>query len=192
MGLARSAWQGRPSPHLAIPIWVKHGIDAWMVAAKIEDRRLLRPLFQEREFDGDELGEWAIWSVVEQSAKEIRIEHLGHTICAGRARSFAARTEEIWSRSNFFSGTGQFKQRNATSVLNNSQLPDARGRKALHRIPEQTVTTCIPERLTIETQMVRAATNRSLENRQRFSELEDVLERYTPFASRDSSYMVAP
>jgi hypothetical protein len=40
--------------------------------------------------------------------------------------------------------------------------------------------------------MVRAATNRSLENRQRFSELEDVLERYTPFASRDSSYIVAP
>ena len=84
MVLARSAWQRRPNPHVAIPIWVKHGIDAWMVAAKIEDRRLLRPLFQEREVDGDELGEWAIWSVVEQSAKEIGIEHLRHTICAGR------------------------------------------------------------------------------------------------------------
>jgi len=118
MVLARSAWQRRPNPHVAIPIWVKHGIDAWMVAAKIEDRRLLRPLFQEREVDGDELGEWAIWSVVEQSAKEIGIEHLRHTICAGRARSFAARTEETWSRSNSFSGTARFKQRSAISVLN--------------------------------------------------------------------------
>jgi hypothetical protein len=29
---------------VAIPLWVKHGIDAWMIAAKIEDGRLLRPL----------------------------------------------------------------------------------------------------------------------------------------------------
>jgi site-specific recombinase XerC len=29
---------------VAIPLWVKHGMDAWMIAAKIEDGRLLRPL----------------------------------------------------------------------------------------------------------------------------------------------------
>jgi len=29
---------------VAIPVWVKQGINAWMVAAKIEDGRLLRPL----------------------------------------------------------------------------------------------------------------------------------------------------
>jgi hypothetical protein len=29
------------------------------------------------------------------------------------------------------------------------------GAKALHRIPEQSITTCIPEKLTIATQMVR-------------------------------------
>ena len=40
MGLARPAWRGRPSPHVA----TMHGIDAWMVGAKIENRRLLRPL----------------------------------------------------------------------------------------------------------------------------------------------------
>lgn len=99
MVLARSAWQRRPNPHVAIPIWVKHGIDAWMVAAKIEDRRLLRPLFQEREVDGDELGEWAIWSVVEQSAKEIGIEHFGaHDLrrtCAKLCRKNGGDLEQI-------------------------------------------------------------------------------------------------
>ena len=103
---------------VAIPVWVKQGINAWMIAAKIEDGRLLRPLSKSGQLIGDELGDWAIWSVVEQSAKEIGIEHLRHTICAGRARSFAARTEETWSRSNSFSGTARFKQRSAISVLN--------------------------------------------------------------------------
>jgi hypothetical protein len=29
---------------VAIPVWVKHAINAWQTAAKIEDGRLLRPL----------------------------------------------------------------------------------------------------------------------------------------------------
>jgi integrase len=62
---------------VAIPLWVKHGIDAWMIAAKIEDGRLLRPLSKSGKLIGDELGDWAIWSVVEQSAKQIGIEHFG-------------------------------------------------------------------------------------------------------------------
>ena len=57
MGLARPAWRGRPSPHVAIQIWVEHGIDAWMVAAKIEDRRLLRPLSKSGKLIGGELGD---------------------------------------------------------------------------------------------------------------------------------------
>jgi site-specific recombinase XerD len=62
---------------VAIPVWVKDGIDSWMVAAKIEDGRLLRPLSKSGKLIGDELGDWAIWSVVEQSAKEIGIERFG-------------------------------------------------------------------------------------------------------------------
>ena len=62
---------------VAIPVWVKQGINAWMIAAKIEDGRLLRPLSKSGKLIGDELGDWAIWSVVEQSAKEIGIEHSG-------------------------------------------------------------------------------------------------------------------
>jgi integrase len=48
-----------------------------MIAAKIEDGRLLRPLSKSGKLIGDELGAWAIWSVVEQSAKEIGIERFG-------------------------------------------------------------------------------------------------------------------
>jgi hypothetical protein len=52
---------------LAIPLRVKQGINAWMIAAKIEDGRLLRPLSKSGKLIGDALGDWAVWSVVEQS-----------------------------------------------------------------------------------------------------------------------------
>jgi integrase len=84
---------------VAIPIWVKHGIDAWMVAAKIEDGRLLRPLSKSGKLIGDELGDWAVWSVVEQSAKEIGIEHFGaHDLrrtCAKLCRKSGGDLEQI-------------------------------------------------------------------------------------------------
>lgn len=62
---------------VAIPVWVKQGINAWIVAAKIEDGRLLRPLSKSGKLIGDELGAWAVWSVVEQAAKQIGIERFG-------------------------------------------------------------------------------------------------------------------
>jgi hypothetical protein len=102
---------------VAIPLWVKHGIDAWMVAAKIEKGRLLRPLSKSGKVIGDELGDWAIWSVVEQSANEIGIEHFGAHICAGHVRSSVARTVAIWNRSSFHLGIARFKLRSATSGL---------------------------------------------------------------------------
>jgi integrase len=55
---------------VAVPIWVKHGIDAWIAAAMIEKGRLLRPLSKSGKMVGDELGDWAIWSVAEQSVVE--------------------------------------------------------------------------------------------------------------------------
>jgi integrase len=58
---------------VAVPIWVKQGIDAWMTAAKIEDGRLLRSVSKSGKILRDELGDWAIWSVVEQSSKQIGI-----------------------------------------------------------------------------------------------------------------------
>lgn len=84
---------------VAIPLWVKQGIDAWIVAAKIEKGRLLRPLSKSGKVIGDELGDWAIWSVVEQAAKEIGIEHFGaHDLrrtCAKLCRKNGGDLEQI-------------------------------------------------------------------------------------------------
>jgi integrase len=84
---------------VAIPLWVKKAIDGWMVAAKIEKGRLLRPLSKSGKVIGDELGDWAIWSVVEQSAKEIGIEHFGaHDLrrtCAKLCRKNGGDLEQI-------------------------------------------------------------------------------------------------
>jgi integrase len=84
---------------VAIPIWVKQGIDVWIAAAKIEKGRLLRPLSKSGKLVGDELGDWAIWSVVEQSSKQIGIEHFGaHDLrrtCAKLCRKNGGDLEQI-------------------------------------------------------------------------------------------------
>jgi integrase len=84
---------------VAVPIWVKQGIDAWIAAAMIEKGRLLRPLSKSGKMVGDELGDWAVWSVVEQSSKEIGIEHFGaHDLrrtCAKLCRKNGGDLEQI-------------------------------------------------------------------------------------------------
>jgi len=84
---------------VAVPIWVKQGINAWMTAAKIEVGRLLRPVSKSGKILRDELGDWAIWSVVEQSSKQIGIEHFGaHDLrrtCAKLCRKRGGDLEQI-------------------------------------------------------------------------------------------------
>src|SRR3984885_10682048 len=84
---------------VAVPIWVKQGINAWMTAAKIEEGRLLRPVSKSGKILRDELGDWAIWSVVEQSSKQIGIEHFGaHDLrrtCAKLCRKSGGDLEQI-------------------------------------------------------------------------------------------------
>jgi integrase len=84
---------------VAVPIWVKQGINAWTTAAKIEDGRLLRPLSKSGKILREELGDWAIWSVVEQSSKQIGIEHFGaHDLrrtCAKLCRKNGGDIEQI-------------------------------------------------------------------------------------------------
>jgi hypothetical protein len=93
-----------------------------MIAAKIEDGRLLRPLSKSGKLIGDELGDWAIWSVVEQCAKEIGIEHFGaHDLrrtCAKLCRKMAA----IWNRSSSYLGIAPFKRRNDILVRSRTWL----------------------------------------------------------------------
>jgi integrase len=54
-----------------------NGINAWMIAAGIEDGRLLRSVSKSGKVNRDTLSDWAVWSVVEQSSKQIGIEHFG-------------------------------------------------------------------------------------------------------------------
>ncbi len=83
---------------IAIPLWVKHGIDSWTAGAKIEDGRLIRTVSKGGKV-GEELSDWAIWSVVEQSAKQIGIKHFGaHDLrrtCAKLCRKAGGDLEQI-------------------------------------------------------------------------------------------------
>jgi integrase len=84
---------------VAVPIWVKQGIEAWLAAANIDKGSLLRPLSKSGKIVGDELGDWAIWSVVEQSSKQIGIEHFGahglRRTCAKLCRKSGGDLEQI-------------------------------------------------------------------------------------------------
>ncbi len=62
---------------VAVPIWVKQGINVWLTAAKIEEGRLFRSVKKGGKKIGESLGDWAVWAIVEQSAKEIGIERFG-------------------------------------------------------------------------------------------------------------------
>jgi integrase len=84
---------------VAIPVWVKQLIDAWTAEAGHSAGRLLRPVNKSGRVVGDELGDWAVWSVVEQAAKEIGIEHFGaHDLrrtCAKLCRKNGGDLEQI-------------------------------------------------------------------------------------------------
>jgi integrase len=91
--------KGRRIRTVAIPIWVKQGIDAWRTAAGIEEGRLLRSISKSGKINRDTLSDWAVWSVVEQSSKQIGIEHFGaHDLrrtCAKLCRKNGGDLEQI-------------------------------------------------------------------------------------------------
>jgi integrase len=97
--LADLEGKGRRIRTVAIPIWVKQGIDVWMTAAGIEDGRLLRSVSKSGKVNRDTLSDWAVWSVVEQSSKQIGIEHFGaHDLrrtCAKLCRKNGGDLEQI-------------------------------------------------------------------------------------------------
>jgi integrase len=90
--------KGRRVRTVAVPVWVKQGINSWMSAAGIEESRLLRSISKGGKI-GDTLSDWAIWSVVERSAKEIGIERFGaHDLrrtCAKLCRKAGGDLEQI-------------------------------------------------------------------------------------------------
>lgn len=97
--LADLSGKGRRIRTVAVPIWVKQGINTWMAAAKIEDGRLLRRVSKSGKVHGAGLSDWAVWSVVEQAAKEIGIERFGaHDLrrtCARLCRKAGGDLEQI-------------------------------------------------------------------------------------------------
>ncbi len=97
--LADLEGKGRRIRTVAIPIWVKQGINAWMTAAGIEDGRLLRSVSKSGKVNRDTLSDWVVWSVVEQSSKQIGIERFGaHDLrrtCAKLCRKSGGDLEQI-------------------------------------------------------------------------------------------------
>ena len=96
--LADLVGKGRRVRTVAVPVWVKQGINAWMTAAAIEDGPLLRSIRKDGKV-GESLSDWAVWSVVEQSAKQIGIERFGaHDLrrtCAKLCRKSGGDLEQI-------------------------------------------------------------------------------------------------
>jgi len=96
--LADLEGKGRRVRTVAIPAWVKQGINTWMTAAGLEDGRLLRAVTKSGKVK-ESMSGWAVWSVVEQSAKEIGIERFGaHDLrrtCAKLCRKNGGNIEQI-------------------------------------------------------------------------------------------------
>ena len=108
---------------MAVPVWVKHGINAWMTAAGIEDGRLLRRVSKSDKMQGGGLSDWAIWSVVEQAAKQIGIERFGAHDLRRTCAKLCRRPAVISSRSSFCWDTRRSRQPNVILVRNRrSQL----------------------------------------------------------------------
>jgi integrase len=109
--LADLEGKGRRIRTVAVSIWVKKGIDAWMTEAEIDKGRLLRSVSKSGKVNRESLNDWAVWSVVEQSSKQIGIEHFGaHDL----RRTCAARAAAIWNRLSFCSDTRPSRRRSAT------------------------------------------------------------------------------
>jgi integrase len=84
---------------VAIPMWVQFLMDTWTSAAGHTAGRLLRPVSKKGRLVGEELSDWAVWSVVEISAKTIGIERFGaHDLrrtCAKLCRKNGGDLEQI-------------------------------------------------------------------------------------------------
>ncbi len=97
--LADMKGKGRRVRTVAIPVWVKQGINAWMTAAAIDEGRLLRSIRKGGKRIGNGLSDWAVWDVVQRSAKEIGIERFGaHDLrrtCAKLCRKAGGDLEQI-------------------------------------------------------------------------------------------------
>ena len=96
--LADLCGKGNRIRTVAVPVWVKQGINAWQAAAKIEDGRVFRSISKGGKV-GKSLSDWAVWDLVAASAREIGIERFGaHDLrrtCAKLCRKAGGDLEQI-------------------------------------------------------------------------------------------------
>jgi integrase len=62
---------------VAVPLWVKHGNHAWLDSAELLEGKIFRSVSKGGKVARSSLSDWAVWSVVQQSAEQIGIERFG-------------------------------------------------------------------------------------------------------------------
>ena len=107
--------KGRRVRTVAVPVWVKQGINAWMTAAGVEDGRLLRAVYQKRQSqrEHERLGGLVGGRAVRQTDRDRAVRE--RTTCAAPAPSSAGRMAAAWNRSSFCWGTPRSRRPNAIS-----------------------------------------------------------------------------
>lgn len=84
---------------VAVPLWVKQGINAWQTAAGIEEGKLFRSVRKGGKKIGEALSDWAVWAVVTKAARAIGVDRFGaHDLrrtCAKLCRKAGGDLEQI-------------------------------------------------------------------------------------------------
>src|SRR6267378_2975755 len=94
--------------------WVRNELDDWLTAARIDRGRLFRRVNKVGRAWGDGMTVKAVWHIVKESAKSIRVRNWRRTIYDGPVLVSATPLEASWIRSNFSWGTFRCKRLNAT------------------------------------------------------------------------------
>lgn len=84
---------------VAVPLWVKTAIDAWLKKAELNQGRVFRAVAKGGRISRSSLSDWAVWAIVQQSAEEIGMKNLGaHDLrrtCAKLCRKSGGDLEQI-------------------------------------------------------------------------------------------------
>ena len=83
---------------VAVPLWVKTAIDAWLEEAQLIEGRIFRAVAKNGRISRSSLSDWAVWAIVQQSAED-RHEAAGvHDLrrtCAKLCRKSVGDLEQI-------------------------------------------------------------------------------------------------
>jgi integrase len=110
--LADLCGKGQRIRTVAVPLWVKQGINAWLTAARIEEGRLLRPVLKGGKLKGESLTDWSIWSSSNNPPNRLGSSTSVPMICAGPAPSCAGSRAATSNKSSSCSGIHQSRPRN--------------------------------------------------------------------------------